>query len=217
MTITLPNTAPRDVEALLKQYSNLINSIYQQESSRFTYNTDSGRVGDKIKQDDLRSYIIYQFITLVKEYDPHSGVDFPYYIKEKLTLRTRHSYIKKVFRDEYREVSDDASSNSVLANVSTKELSEEFNRNYGDISLLDGVSYTPLQEAILDLWLEGTMTNGAVVKTLQQEDSSLTSKEINQDINLLKEHLRERAYEFRLVKREETSNKNALTERSEQQ
>ena len=214
MILTLPNTAPRDVEALLKQYSNLINAIYQQESTRFTYNTESGKVGDKIKQDDLKSYIVYQFITLVKEYDPHSGVDFPYYIKEKLTLRTRHSYIKKVFRDEYREVSDDASSNSILANVSTKELSEEFNRNYGNLSLLDGVSYTPVQKVILDLWLQGVTTNSTVIKTIQQEDSSLTTKEIMQDIDLLKEHLRGRAYDYRMVKNDTTSNRNALIERS---
>lgn len=214
MTVTLTDTAPRDVEKLLKQYKNLINSIYQQEASRFTYNTDTGKVGDKVRQDDLKSYIIYQFITLVKEYDPHSGVDFPYYIKEKLTLRTRHSYIKKVFRDEYREVSDDASNNSVLANAPTKELSEEFNRNYGDLTIVDGVAKNDIEKVILDLWLQGIMTNSEVIKTIQHEDSSLTTKELNQEINLLKARLKEKAGAFRLVKQPEKSNNDALIERS---
>ena len=208
------NTAPRDVEKLLKQYSHLINSIYHQEASRFTYNTEGGRVGDKIKQDDLKSYIVYQFITLVKEYDPHSGVDFPYYIKQKLTLRTRHSYIKKVFRDEYREVSDDASENSILANAPVKDLSEEFTRNYGDMTILDGVTNNELEKVILDLWLSGIMTNSEVIKTIRQEDSSITSKEITQEINLIKARLRDKAGEYKLVKQDKASNRNALIERS---
>lgn len=83
----------RDVDKLLHQYKNLRNSIYNQYK---TY------LADPISRDELKSYIDEQFIRLVKEYDIGSDVDFPGYIKIKLTYRVKNSYIKSVFRDSQR-------------------------------------------------------------------------------------------------------------------
>lgn len=210
----MSNIKPRDVDALLKQYSNLINSLYQQESTRFTYNTDAGRVGDKIKQDDLRSYIIYQFIILVKEYDPHGGVDFPYYIKEKLTLRTRHSYIKKVFRDEYREISDDVSANSVLANAQVKALTDDFSLHYND-TVFDGIADTKLENVILDLWLQG-ITNTREITKIIQENNDTPAKDISQAVKRMRDRLHSNASLYRLLNRSQTDNKKGLIARSKE-
>ncbi|AEW47160.1 putative sigma factor [Bacillus phage BCP78] len=83
----------RDVDKLLHQYKNLRNSIYNQYK---TY------LADPVSRDELKSYIDEQFIRLVKEYDIGSDVDFPGYIKIKLTYRVKNSYIKSVFRDSQR-------------------------------------------------------------------------------------------------------------------
>lgn len=95
---------PRDVEALYKQYSKLRHKLLRDEKSRFAYKDSlTGKVVyDKAKVDDLKSYIDYQFIKLVKEYDPNSPVDFPAYITTKLKLRTKHSYIKRYFSHYYK-------------------------------------------------------------------------------------------------------------------
>jgi hypothetical protein len=94
---------PRDIEGLYKQYSGLRNKLLRQEKARFAYKDPvTGKfVYDKAKVNDLKSYIDYQFVLLVKEYDPNSPVDFPNYIKTKLTLRTKHSYIKRYFSHYY--------------------------------------------------------------------------------------------------------------------
>jgi len=83
----------RDVDKLMHQYRNLRLSIYNQYKDYLP---------DPVSQDELRSYIDEQFVRLVKEYDINGPVDFPGYIKTKLTYRVKHSYIKGEYRDRQR-------------------------------------------------------------------------------------------------------------------
>lgn len=83
----------RDVDKLLHQYKNLRMSIYNQFKDYLP---------DPVSQSELKSYIDEQFVRLVKEYDINGPVDFPGYIKTKLTYRVKHSYIKGEYRDRQR-------------------------------------------------------------------------------------------------------------------
>lgn len=83
----------RDVDKLLHQYKNLRMSIYNQFKDYLP---------DPVSKSELKSYIDEQFVRLVKEYDINGPVDFPGYIKTKLTYRVKHSYIKGEYRDRQR-------------------------------------------------------------------------------------------------------------------
>ena len=88
----IPNELGRDSDKLLYKYRNLRWSLYHKYS---------GYLSTPVEREELQEYIDEQFIKLVKEYDIHSNVDFPGYIKTKLTLRVQNSYIKKA--DKYRK------------------------------------------------------------------------------------------------------------------
>ena len=83
----------RDVDKLMHQYRNLRLSVY---------NSFKEYLPDPVSQAELMSYIDEQFVRLVKEYDINGPVDFPGYIKTKLTYRVKHSYIKGEYRDRQR-------------------------------------------------------------------------------------------------------------------
>lgn len=83
----------RDVDKLMHQYRNLRMSVYNQFKDYMP---------DPVSQSELKSYIDEQFVRLVKEYDINGPVDFPGYIKTKLTYRVKHSYIKGEYRDRKR-------------------------------------------------------------------------------------------------------------------
>jgi hypothetical protein len=83
----------RDVDKLMHQYKNLRLSVYNQFKDYMP---------DPISQSELWSYVNEQFVRLVKEYDINGPVDFPGYIKTKLTYRVKHSYIKGEYRDRQR-------------------------------------------------------------------------------------------------------------------
>lgn len=83
----------RDVDKLFLQYKNLRMSIYGQFK---------GYLSDPVSQKELMSYIDEQFVRLVKEYNINGPVDFPGYIKTKLTQRVKYSYIKGEYRDRNR-------------------------------------------------------------------------------------------------------------------
>lgn len=77
-------TFVKDQEQLLYQYDNLIRSLGKRYSKWCKTKED---------RENLYSYIKDAFISLVTEYDPLSGVDFPGYIKGKLALRVYNSYL----------------------------------------------------------------------------------------------------------------------------
>lgn len=73
----------KDPEKLLVQYDNLIRSLGKKYSKQF-YNPS--------EVEDLFSYVKDAFVTLVKEYDINSEVDFAGYIKFTLEPRVHYSY-----------------------------------------------------------------------------------------------------------------------------
>lgn len=84
----------RDVNRLLEDYKPLILSVYK----RF-----HPMLKSKEDKEDLMSQIVTLFTKLVYEYDPRRGVDFPYYIKRMLELRTYH-YVTKQLQVKNKEV-----------------------------------------------------------------------------------------------------------------
>lgn len=84
----------RDVHHLLEQYKPLIYSIYKKRNYIFKTSFD---------KEDFISQLHLIFTSLVYEYDPARGVDFPYYIKRMMELRAGH-YITKYIKHHKREV-----------------------------------------------------------------------------------------------------------------
>lgn len=190
------NTKPRDVAALYTQYQNLINHIFQQERSRFVYNNGDNKYVDEVRLDDLRGYIVSEFVKLVKEYDVDSPVDFPFYIKEKLTLRTRHSYLKKLFKDWDREALG-TSEEQVQDLYESSQDMKAFKDSYRLSPLLDGLAQGKEEEAILTLLMNGTKTS-EIIKALQPYTEK-TKDELELDITRLKTRATARARELNLA------------------
>lgn len=176
---------PRDVEALLKEYKNLINAIYRDVA---------GQLSDKVKQDDLRGYIIYEFILLVKEYDPQFGVDFPYYIKKSLTLRTRHSYLSSVHKDEEREIR--ASGSEMINEAPYKRVADSFSRTYEPNLIFDELASNELEQKVLDLMLSGIYKRSDIIAELPD----YSNQDIILAIGKIKERLRKRAKKYNMLK-----------------
>jgi len=84
----------RDVSQLFQDYKPLILSVYRRHHPCFKSKED---------KEDLMSQIHTIFTKLVFEYDTRRGVDFPYYIKKMLELRTYH-YVTKTLQQKNREV-----------------------------------------------------------------------------------------------------------------
>ena len=84
----------RDVDQLLEQYKPLIYSIYKKRNYVFKSAFD---------REDFLSQLKLIFTSLVYEYDPSRGVDFPFYIKRMMELRSGH-YITKYVKHHKREV-----------------------------------------------------------------------------------------------------------------
>lgn len=73
------------------------------------------KMANQADREDLLSSIDQIFLQLVSEYDPNRGVDFPYFIKRMIDLRTYHhvtKYLKNINKESYAEeeivVSDDS-------------------------------------------------------------------------------------------------------------
>jgi RNA polymerase sigma factor (sigma-70 family) len=63
-------------------------------------------MANQADREELWSTIGEIFLHLVSEFDPNRGVDFPYYIKRMLDLRTYHhttKYLKNINRESYGE------------------------------------------------------------------------------------------------------------------
>lgn len=171
----MSNVRPRDVDALIVKYKRLLSAVYNEQKGRFDHKSDKNSpkgespkgnlnytkdqlalIKPKSSQDELMSYILYQFILLVKEYDPQSGVDFPGYIKTKLYLRTRHSYIKKLFAHKGKEELEDMNQDDYAGpghvdNVAYQRIQYITGAN----DLTSDLATTGLEHAIMASWMEG--------------------------------------------------------------
>lgn len=145
---------PRDLSTMYRQYKHLREHIGKKEYERFIYHYANHTVVDKAKIDDLDSYINYEFIKLVQEYDPTSPVDFPGYIKAKLTLRTKHSYLKSYFKHMYREsLTSTGSFSKEYENLPVPESPTELPPEL--YSKLTDKSLSALDRLIIECWSEG--------------------------------------------------------------
>lgn len=144
-----PNGTPafgRDIDRLYIQYANLRNKLYH----KYKYNFK-----DYASREDLKSYIDEQFITLVKEYDINSPVDFPGYIKKKLGARVSQSFVRGNQRDREREFTT-TKEDAIYDMILESDMSEEEDETKKLITeVFSGVELTEQQEAIINYMYEG--------------------------------------------------------------
>lgn len=84
-------------EYLYYKYEPLRKAVYKKFKDRMSNQAD---------REDLLSTIDQIFFQLVNEYDPNRGVDFPFFIKRMLDLRTYHhvdKYLKRSNKETYRD------------------------------------------------------------------------------------------------------------------
>lgn len=182
---------PRDVEALLNQYHKLINAIYQQNKVK---------MNDQSKRDELYSYIVNTFILLVKEYDPSSNVDFPGYIKIKLTLRTKHSYLKKKFNDMDKQKVEDADDPKTDIALRLKESQNDVIKDlaYGN-PLTEDICDNVLESFILQEMEQGNTSTKSIISVIRNTFPQISAAEIKEAISVLKQRLYERARELHFI------------------
>lgn len=93
----LPPPTHFEPEYLFTKYELLRKSVFKSHKSKMRNSAD---------EDDLFSAISSMFIDLVNEFNPDRGVDFPYYIKKMLNLRTNHyvtKYLKSINNETFAE------------------------------------------------------------------------------------------------------------------
>lgn len=81
-------------EYLYHKYELLRKAVFSKHKDQMPNRSD---------KEDLMSTIDAIFMQLVSEYNPNLGVDFPYYIKKMLELRTYH-YVSKFLKTLNREI-----------------------------------------------------------------------------------------------------------------
>lgn len=180
----------KDPEKLLVQYDNLIRSLGRKYSKQF-YNPS--------EVEDLFSYVKDAFVTLVKEYDINSEVDFAGYIKFTLEPRVHYSYTNMRISKSDRVTPLKASDYSVQDMLNGKEYlgssvvtdKENVVTNITNVSEYDDSLFDLLDRmnsiigldavdyAVVDL----LMMNIKSVK--QMHEYLLQSKEINIPMSLL--------------------------------
>ncbi len=97
---------------LYHKYEPLRVAIYKKFKDRMMNHGD---------REDLLSTIDQIFLTLVNEYDPNRGVDFPYYIKRMLDLRVYH-HVDKYSKVTNKEVYSDDDTELIIEDDSYEEI-----------------------------------------------------------------------------------------------
>jgi hypothetical protein len=163
----------RDVDKLMHQYRNLRMSIYNQFKDYLP---------DQITQEELRSYIDEQFVRLVKEYDINGPVDFPGYIKTKLTYRVKHSYIKGEYRDRQRVFVP--KNEFDVSNLIERSPSSDEELDYYEALeyALSGMKFSDLEKEILFLTLQ-EMTASQIEKKVKKKFPKASSSSIKESLN----------------------------------
>lgn len=181
-------TFRRDVDRLFLEYTNLRMYLYNTYRSNFTnYET----------QQELLSYINEQFVKLTKEYDIHGPVDFPGYIKTKLTLRVRQVFVNNHFRDKAREsVPRDE---NFIENILEADTAVE-GTSIDDYDFLNyvfrNVKLNDLETFIIDKWLGPPITNVQLIREAV-EKFGYSKGEVTKEICELKEFIRGRVKAYR--------------------
>lgn len=177
----------RDVDKLMHQYRNLRMSIYNQFKDYMP---------DPVSQSELRSYIDEQFIRLVKEYDINGPVDFPGYIKTKLTYRVKHSYIKGEYRDRQRVFVP--KNDFDVSNLIEKHPSNDAELDYYEALefALSNVTLSDIEKEVLFYILQ-EMTNSQIEKKVKKNHprERLSSATIRKTIEEMQDFLKTRLKE----------------------
>lgn len=174
----------RDVDRLFIEYTNLRKKLY---------NSYKHYLEDETTRRELASYIDEQFIKLVKEYEINSPVDFPGYIKEKLTTRVFRIFIKNRFKDKNREVV--MASEYGVQYQSDNQQAEEYTLG-DDFVYLDSLfgnnDMTPPQKTIASMWMAQVEPKSRIVSRLR-ETYGMSRKEAEEEVQELKDY-----FKFRL-------------------
>lgn len=175
----------RDIDKLYHQFANLRHSIYQQHAWKF----DSD-----IKREELKEYIDEQFVILTKEYSVNSPVDFPGYIKKKLTLRVGRSYVQNKLakdRDEFLGSKDNT----------VELLAESGNEGITDSELYEYVigegNFNGVQYAILDKLLNDNFRyEDSRIVTIVSNEFKISREEVKEEFDELYEYVKFRCSKF---------------------
>lgn len=175
----------RDIDKLYHQFANLRHSIYQQHAWKF----DSD-----IKREELKEYIDEQFVILTKEYSVNSPVDFPGYIKKKLTLRVGRSYVQNKLakdRDEFLGSKDNT----------VELLAESSNEGITDSELYEYVigegNFNEVQYAILDKLLNDNFRyEDSRIVTIVSNEFKISREEVKEEFDELYEYVKFRCSKF---------------------
>ncbi|QDP42910.1 RNA polymerase sigma factor [Bacillus phage vB_BmeM-Goe8] len=174
----------RDVDKLMHQYRNLRLSVY---------NNFKEYLPDPVSQAELMSYIDEQFVRLVKEYDINGPVDFPGYIKTKLTYRVKHSYIKGEYRDRQRVFLP--KSEFDVSNLIERSPVRDEELDYYEVLeyTLRDVKLTALEKEIL-LYLLQEMTDPQIERKVKQNhaNSKISSAVIRDSLKQMQIFLKTR-------------------------
>ena len=163
----------------MHNYKNLRYALYY----RFANQMDS-----YVKKEELLEYINEQFIKLVKEYNIHSEVDFPYYIKSKLTMRVRNSYVKK---------NRDRDSNVVFGNdddtLETIIESSDSDLYMNDLVsyLFDGVDFTEVESELLhEIFTNDENVDDPIIVSTVASRMEVPRKDVTRTLTELKDFIR---------------------------
>lgn len=144
----------RDINELLQNYKPLILATYKRLHPMFNSKED---------KEDLMSEINSIFTKLVWEYNPLKGVDFPYYIKRMLELRTYH-YITKQLKVKNKESLVESFTNDEI--TFGKELSDEHEKIINMLSWDDNFNMGKKQRALF----VGLLKDHKTLKQLAEEE-----------------------------------------------
>lgn len=177
----------RDVDKLFHQYKNLRQSIY---------NTYKNYLPDPISQEELKSYIDEQFVRLVKEYDINGPVDFPGYIKTKLTYRVKHSYLKGEYRDRQRVFVPRNEMDVTHLLEQRPKMDEELDFYAALEYALYGTDFNDLEKDVLFYILQ-EKNDSQIEKEMKKKykNKKVSTSQIRETIKRMQTFLKERLYE----------------------
>ncbi|BAO47178.1 RNA polymerase sigma factor [Staphylococcus phage phiSA12] len=189
----IPVDFERDLDSLLNRYKNLRWSLYHRYA---------GILSNDFERQELREYIDEQFIKLVKEYNIRSKVDFPGYIKAKLTLRVQNSYVKK--NEKYKRTEIIGKKDYTVESL-TEDLNEDFEDNQIMSYVFDDIEFTEVQSELLkELLINPEREDDAFIVSQVAEKFDMKRKEVASELTELRDYVRFKinAYHEYYVKKE---------------
>ncbi|AFO70667.1 hypothetical protein SPJ221_151 [Staphylococcus phage vB_SauH_SPJ2] len=175
----IPTDFGRDLDMLLKRYKNLRWSLFHRYSRGMSHD---------FEKQELREYIDEQFIKLVKEYDIQSKVDFPGYIKTKLTLRVQNSYVKK--NNKYKRTELVGKTDYTVESL-TQELNVGLEENELLNYVFDDTQFTEVQSELLkELLINTDKEDNAFIVSTVANRLEVERSEVARELTELKDYVK---------------------------